>query len=203
MPRIYDVDSGSVRMAGEDIRNIRLSSLRREVCYLSQDPVLFDGTLESNLRFVRPAVSDDTLHEVIRCVGLADFLAILPEGLRQSVGPGGCQLSGGQRQRLAIARALLQRPQVLILDEATSCLDPASEVFVLQNLRRYLRNLTLIAVMHRFSTVVAFDRIVVLSGGRIVQDRSVDESVGRTQRLLETPCQLARNPDADPTRPLL
>jgi ABC-type multidrug transport system fused ATPase/permease subunit len=174
LTRIYDVDSGSVCIGGEDVRSLCLDSLRRQVCYLPRDPVLFDGTLATNLRFVRPAVSDRELCEVVRCAGLSAFVANLPDGLRQRVGPGGCQLSGGQRQRLAIARALLQQPQILILDEATSCLDPSSEAVVLQNIRRRLGASTLIVVSHRLSTVSTFDRVLVLSGGRIVEDGSPD-----------------------------
>lgn len=168
--RIYDVDSGSVRIGAEDVRRIRLDSLRRQICYLPRDPVLFDGTIATNLRFVRTAVGDDELQEVIHCAGLSGFIATLPDGLHQRIGPGGRQLSDGQRQRLAIARALLQRPGILILDEATSCLDPASEIVVLRSIRRYLGALTLIVSSHRLSTVVTFARILVLSGGRIVED---------------------------------
>jgi ABC-type multidrug transport system fused ATPase/permease subunit len=175
--RMYDVDSGSVRIGGEDVRAIRLESLRQQVCYLPRDPVLFDGTLASNLRFVRPAVSEYELQDVVRCVGLSAFVATLPDGLRQRVGPGGCQLSGGQRQRLAIARALLQRPQILILDESTSCLDPSSEALILQNMRRRLRVSTFIVISHRFSTVATFGRVIVLSGGQIVEDGSPDTFV--------------------------
>jgi ATP-binding cassette, subfamily B, heavy metal transporter len=172
--RAYDVDSGSIRIGDEDIRNIRLKSLRQQVCYLPRDPVLFDGSLASNLRFVRPSASDLELREVIEQTDLANFLATLPEGLHQRVGPDGCQLSGGQRQRLAIARALLQRPRIVVLDEATSCLDPASETLVLRNLQHRLPSATLIVVSHRTSTVLAFDRILVLSGGQIVADGGSD-----------------------------
>jgi ABC-type multidrug transport system fused ATPase/permease subunit len=172
--RIYDVDSGAIRIGGEDVRNIPLESLRRQVCYLPRDPVLFDGTLASNLRFVRSAVSGDELREVVRSAGLSAFVGTLPEGLRQRIGPGGCQLSGGERQRLAIARALLQQPQILILDEATSCLDPSSEALVLRNIRRCLGASTLIVISHRLSTVSAFGRVIVFSGGRIVEDGSPD-----------------------------
>ena len=168
--RFYDPVRGSIKLGGEDIRNIQLDSLRRHVCYLPRDPVLFDGTLISNLRFVRPAATDQELREVIRSVGLSSFVATLPDDLRQRIGPGGCQLSGGERQRLAIARALLQQPRVLILDEATSCLDPGAEALVLQNIRRNLGASTLIVVSHRLSTFAAFARVLILSGGRIVGD---------------------------------
>jgi len=170
MVRLYDPVRGSIRLAGEDIRKIRLESLRRHICYLSREPVLFDGTIASNLRLVRSSATEHDLDEAIRNVGLSSFVRTLPDGLRQRIGPGGCQLSGGQRQRLALARALLQRPRVLILDEATSCLDPPAEALVLENIRRDLRASTLLVVSHRLSTFVAFERILILSGGRIVND---------------------------------
>ena len=170
MVRFYDPIRGSIRLGGEDIRNIRLESLRRHICYLPREPVLFDGTLVSNLRFVRSTSSQHGLEEAIEAVGLSSFVATLSDGLRQRIGPGGCQLSGGQRQRLAIARALLQRPRVLILDEATSCLDPPAEALVLENIWRALGESTILVVSHRLSTFVAFQRVLILSGGRILND---------------------------------
>src|ERR1700728_4454692 len=172
--RLYDPDSGSIRIGNVDIRNIQLKDLRRYVSYLPHDPVLFDGTLYFNLRFVRPAAPDDELQEAIRSVGLSQFVTALPDGLRQRIGPGGCQLSGGERQRLAIARALLQQPPVLILDEATCCLDPGAEAFVLQNIRRHLSASTLIVVSHRLTTLSSFERVLVLAGGGIVFDGGSD-----------------------------
>jgi ABC-type bacteriocin/lantibiotic exporter with double-glycine peptidase domain len=172
--RMYEVDAGSISIGGEDIRGLDLKSLRRFVCYLPRDPILFDGTLAWNLYFVRPAASDQELQEVIHCAGLSAFVATLPDGLHQRIGPGACQLSGGQRQRLAIARALLQRPQILILDEATSCLDPSSEVLLLQDAQEKLSTSTLIVISHRLSILTTFERVVVLHGGRIVQDGNPD-----------------------------
>jgi len=172
--RLYDPVRGSVRVGGEDIRNIQLESLRRHVCYLPRDPVLFDGTLISNLRFVQPAATDLELREVIRSVALSSFVATLPDGLRQRIGPGGCQLSGGERQRIAIARALLQQPRVLILDEATCCLDPGAEELVLHNIRRNLSASTLIVVSHRLTTLATFTRVLSLSSGRIIRDGGPD-----------------------------
>ena len=180
MTRAYDVGSGSVCVGNEDIRNIRLTDLRRHVCYLPRDPVLFDGSLASNLRFVDRGASDVELREVIQQADMADFVASLPEGLLQRIGPDGCQLSGGQRQRLAIARALLRHPRILILDEATSCLDPAAEAAILRNLQHCLPSATLIVVSHRLSTVAALDRTLILSAGRIVAD-------GRSDTLISNP----------------
>jgi ABC-type bacteriocin/lantibiotic exporter with double-glycine peptidase domain len=168
--RIYDPISGSIRVGGEDIRNIDLKNLRKNVCYLPRDPVLFDGTIASNLRFVRPAASEHELQQVIHFAGLSALIASLPNNLRQRIGPGGCQLSGGERQRLAIARALLQEPRILILDEATSCLDVSAEALVLQNLGRSISASTLIVISHRPSTLAMFDRVLVLLAGRIVND---------------------------------
>jgi subfamily B ATP-binding cassette protein MsbA len=172
--RLYDPVRGSIRLGGEDIRNIQLESLRRHVCYLPRDPVLFDGTLISNLRFVRSTATDQELRDVIQSVGLSSFVATLPDGFRQRIGPGGCQLSGGERQRLAIARGLLQQPRVLILDEATSCLDPGAETLVLHNIRRKLSVSTLIVVSHRPTTFSTFARVLTLSRGRVIRDGGPD-----------------------------
>jgi len=167
---------------------------------LPRDPVLFDGTLASNLRFVQQAATDHDLQEAIRNVGLSPFVATLPDGLRQRIGPGGCQLSGGERQRLAIARALLQQPRVLILDEATSCLDPSAEAFVLQNIRRDLKGSTLIVISHRLSTFSAFGRVLILAGGRIVNDGPPDLCViaqgSHSQLVISTAATLGRDPRA-------
>src|SRR4029077_10780079 len=112
--------------------------------------------------------------DLIQTVGLSSFVSALPDGLRHRIGPSGCQLSGGQRQRLAIARTLLQRPRILILDEATSCLDPEGEALVLGNLRHCLQSSTIIGVSHRPSTFSTFERVLLLSAGRMVCDGSPD-----------------------------
>jgi ATP-binding cassette subfamily B protein len=168
--RLYDPVSGAVRLGADDIRNIHLKSLRRIVAYLPRDPVLFEGTIASNLLFVRPGAREQELEEAMQVVGLTDLVRSLPGGLRQRIGPDGCQLSGGERQRLALARAFLQQPRVLILDEATSCLDPSAEVVILRGLRRNLNLSTFIIVSHRLSTFSTFERVLLLSRGRIVHD---------------------------------
>lgn len=169
--RIYDVDCGSVHIGGEDVRNIRLDNLRRHVCYVPRDPALFDGTLGFNLRFVKPTASPDEMVAAIENTGLCQMVCNLPLGFNQEIGPGGCQLSGGERQRLAIARALLQEPKILILDEATSCLDPYSEELVLRNIFSVLRESTVIVVSHRQSTLSLFERRILMSAGEIVNDQ--------------------------------
>jgi ABC-type multidrug transport system fused ATPase/permease subunit len=168
--RLYDPVSGEVRLGGKDIRNIHLKSLRQSVCYLPRDPVLFDGSIVSNLLFVRPSASEEELEGALQVVGLSDLLGSWRDRLRQRIGPDGCQLSGGERQRLALARALLQQPRVLILDEATSCLDLSAETIILQELRRSLRQSTFIVISHRLSTFSTFGRVLLLSRGRIVSD---------------------------------
>jgi ABC-type multidrug transport system fused ATPase/permease subunit len=168
--RLYDPVSGEVRLGGEDLRKIDLKSLRHSVCYLPRDPVLFDGSIASNLLFVRPSASEQELEEAMQRVGLTTLVRSLPGGLRQRIGPDGCQLSGGERQRLAVARALLQQPRILILDEATSCLDSSSEEKIIRGLRRNLNLSTLIVISHRLSTFSTFGRVLLLSRGRIVSD---------------------------------
>ncbi len=172
--RLYDVDCGSVRIGGEDVRNIRLDSLRRYVCYIPRDPALFDGSVGFNLRFVKPSVSDEELQDALQNAGLLELVRTLPKGFDQRIGPGGCQLSGGERQRFAIARALLQRPKVLVLDEATSCLDPYSEELILRNVFRSLAESTVLVVSHRPSTISLVARKIFMSGGEVVSDQRAD-----------------------------
>jgi len=168
--RLYDPVSGEVRLGGQDIRNIHLKSLRQSVCYLPREPALFDGSIASNLLFVMPRASEQELEEAMQMVELTALIRSLPSGLCQRIGPDGCQLSGGERQRLALARAILQQPRILILDEATSCLDSSSEQKIIRCLRRNLNLSTLIVISHRLSTVSAFGRVLLLSRGRIVSD---------------------------------
>jgi ABC-type multidrug transport system fused ATPase/permease subunit len=171
IPRVYDVRSGSIYFGGTDIREIQLKNLRDAICYLPRDPVLFDGTVSSNLLFVRPGASDQEVGEALRLTDLAGVVTAFPGGIQQRIGPDGCQLSGGQRQRLAIARALLQRPQILILDEATSCLDPGSEGMILGNIFSSLAGSTILVVSHRSSTLSFFERTIFMSHGEIVRDQ--------------------------------
>lgn len=172
LARLYDTDAGSILVAGHDVRNIEIESLREHVCYAPPHPVLFDTTLASNLRLGKVTASEVELQEVMKDVGLTAWVGTFQGGLDQRVGPGGSRLSGGQRQRLGIARAILQRPRVLILDEATSSLDTGSEQQLLLNLRKALPGSTIIVITHRLSALVCVGRVIVLEAGHVVEDAS-------------------------------
>jgi ABC-type multidrug transport system fused ATPase/permease subunit len=172
LARLYDVDAGSIFVAGHDVRTLQIDSLREHVCYAPPQPVLFDATLASNLRLGRVVASDTELEKVIEDVGLVAWVGSLDGGLNRRIGPGGSQLSGGQRQRLGIARAILRRPHILILDEATSSLDAGSEQKLLWNLRKILPGSTIIVISHRRSTLHCVGRVIMLDTGRVVEDVS-------------------------------
>jgi len=168
--RVYDPDTGSICIGGRDIKTFELESLRLSVAYLPRDPTLFDGSIEENLRFASPMPSEDQLQDVIQCADMSRFVTSVHGGIKHKLGPRGCRLSGGQRQRLAIARALITRPRIMIFDEATSCLDPLSEELILNNVHLYLPTSTLIVISHRQSTIAKFRRVLTLAGGRIAAD---------------------------------
>jgi ABC-type multidrug transport system fused ATPase/permease subunit len=170
LARLYDADSGSISIAGHDVRNIEIESLREHVCYAPPHPVLFDTTLASNLRLGKVTASDLELEQVVNDVGLAAWISTLHEGLAHRIGPGGSRLSGGQRQRLGLGRAILQQPRILILDEATSSLDAASEQQLLSNLDNFLPGSTIIVISHRLSALLCVGRVIVLEAGRVVED---------------------------------
>jgi ABC-type multidrug transport system fused ATPase/permease subunit len=172
--RLYDADAGSIVVAGRDLRQIEIESLRQHVCYAPPHTTLFDTTLASNLRMGKTTASDAELQAVVEDVGLTAWIASLPSGLDQPVRPGGFCLSNGQRQRLGIARAILQHPRVLILDEATSSLDACSEQELLSRLRDVLPGSTLIVISHRLSALRCVGRVIVFEAGRIVEDTSPD-----------------------------
>lgn len=172
LARLYDVDSGSISIAGRDVRDIELQSLREHVCYAPPFPILFDTTLADNLRLGKITASVAELEEVMECVGLTMWVSSLQGGLNQRIGPGGSRMSGGQRQRLGIGRAILQRPRILILDEATSSLDTGSEQQLLSSLRGVLPGSTIIVISHRLSALLCVGRVIVLETGRVVEDAS-------------------------------
>jgi ATP-binding cassette subfamily C protein CydCD len=170
--RFWDPQEGRITLDGRDLRDYRLDDLRGLVALVAQDTYLFNGTLWENLRLGRPDASDAAVREAARLANVEEFAQGLPDGYETHVGERGLQLSGGQRQRVAIARALLKDAPVLVLDEATSHLDAVNEAEVRQALDRLMVGHTTIVIAHRLSTVRDADRIVVLDGGRVVEQGS-------------------------------
>jgi ABC-type multidrug transport system fused ATPase/permease subunit len=189
MPRLYDVDAGAVRLAGVDVRDLSFASIRDTLGMVTQDGHLFHESIRSNLQFVRPEATEEELWDVLRRARLADLVASLPDGLDTVVGERGYRLSGGERQRLTIARLLLARPRVVVLDEATAHLDSTSEAAVQAALAEALAGRTSVVIAHRLSTVRAADLILVIEGGRIVERGTHDELLalgGRYEELYWT-----------------
>jgi ABC-type multidrug transport system fused ATPase/permease subunit len=185
LARLYDVDSGAVRLGGVGVRDLTFSSLRDAVGMVTQDGHLFHESIRSNLQLAKPDASDDDLWDALRRARLADVVAAMPDGLDTVVGERGYRLSGGQRQRLTIARLLLGQSRVVVLDEATASLDSASEAAVQQALGEALAGRTSIVIAHRLSTVRAADMILVVEDGRIVERGTHDALLARGGRYAE------------------
>ncbi|MBN9089569.1 MAG: ATP-binding cassette domain-containing protein [Reyranella sp.] len=177
--RFYDPEQGAIRLDGVDVRDLRLSDLRRSLAIVPQEPVLFTASVAENIRYGRPDASAEEVREAARAASALDFIEALPQGFETDLGTRGVRLSGGQRQRIAVARALLCDPAVLLLDEATSALDAESELAVQQALDRIMHRKTTLVIAHRLATVQKADRIVVLEAGEVVDVGSHAELVRR------------------------
>jgi len=178
LPRFYDVSGGSVLLDGVEVREYPLERLRAQMSLVSQDVVLFNDTIRSNIAFGHPA-SDAEIEAAARAARVLEFAEQMPAGLETVVGDRGVLLSGGQRQRIAIARALLRNTPILILDEATSALDTGLERQIQEQLEALMRNRTTLVIAHRLSTVEKADRILVMDGGRIVETGTHAELLAR------------------------
>ena len=171
--------SGRILLDGRDMAGLDLRTYRKHLSIVPQETTLFDGTIRDNVLYGLTGVDDDELRAALRDANALEFVERLPDGLDTRVGEKGARLSGGQKQRLAIARALVRDPRVLILDEATSALDTQSERLIQEALGRLVRGRTTFVVAHRLSTVRNADRIVVMEGGRIVETGTHEELVAR------------------------
>jgi ATP-binding cassette, subfamily B, heavy metal transporter len=167
--RFYDVDSGAIRIDGQDLRDVRQESIRRAIGVVPQDTVLFNDTVRYNIAYGRPGAPEAEIVEAARHARIHDFIASLPEGYRATVGERGLKLSGGEKQRVAIARVILKGPPILVFDEATSALDTKTEQEIQANLDELRSHRTTLIIAHRLSTVVGADEILVLEDGRIVE----------------------------------
>jgi ABC-type bacteriocin/lantibiotic exporter with double-glycine peptidase domain len=172
--RLYDVNQGKICLDGLDLRTIELNSLRTGICYLTQETVLFDRSLKENLLLANPQATDEELVRAIQMAELETLLQRLPDGWNTHLGPRGNALSGGERQRIALARAVLQTPSLLILDESTSALDAPTEQRIFASLRRHFSRQTMILISHRVAALSWVNRIIVLDHGRIVEDGTHD-----------------------------
>jgi subfamily B ATP-binding cassette protein MsbA len=193
--RFYDPVEGTITIDGHDLRRVTLDSLYRQIALVPQETVLFGGTIADNIRYGRDGATEDEIVAASRAANAHDFISAMPDGYRTIVGEKGVNLSGGQRQRLAIARAVLKNPRILILDEATSALDAESERLVQEALDRLMKGRTSFVIAHRLTTVQRADHILVLSKGRIVEEGTHDQLMDRkglyrylyTLRLAEEP----------------
>ncbi|MDX1587613.1 MAG: ABC transporter ATP-binding protein/permease [Oleiphilaceae bacterium] len=170
--RFYDVERGSLRVDGQDVRDLQQDSLRAAIGVVPQDTVLFNDSLYNNIAYGCPGASDEAVRRAARMAHLDGFIASLPQGMDTPVGERGLKVSGGEKQRIAIARVILKDPAILLLDEATSSLDSASERAVLGALNEVARQRTTLVIAHRLSTIRDADRILVLDEGRIVEQGS-------------------------------
>jgi ABC-type multidrug transport system fused ATPase/permease subunit len=176
--RLYDPVRGEVRIGGVDVRRFRAAEMRKRIGVVPQDPFIFRATVRDNVRVARPEASDAAIRRACELANAWEFVQELPGDLDARVGEGGSSLSGGQRQRLAIARALLADPDIFIFDEATSALDTVSEALIQEAVEKNLGGRTAVFIAHRLATVKNCDRIVVVDGGRIVQDGTYDDLIG-------------------------
>ncbi|MEV8630720.1 ABC transporter ATP-binding protein [Streptosporangium sp. NPDC051023] len=198
--RLYDVDSGAVRLSETDVRDLTADSVRETLGMVTQDGHLFHESVRANLLLARPEASEEELWEVLRRARLADLVSMLPDGLDTVVGERGYRLSGGERQRLTIARLLLARPRVVILDEATAHLDSTSEAAVQEALGEALAGRTSVVIAHRLSTVRAADLILVIEDGRIVERGTHTDLLaagGRYEELYRTQFDQSADREAD------
>jgi ATP-binding cassette subfamily B protein len=181
LTRFYDVDSGSISIDGNDIRNIRLNSLRQKIGIVFDEPFLFSTSIGENISYGNPNASDAEIHEAAKKAQAYNFISDLEDGFSTVVGERGYTLSGGQRQRIALARSLLEKPNILILDDATSAIDVGVESLIHDELKSSLRDTTTILIAQRVSTIALADRVVLLQDGAITDEGSHSSLLERNE----------------------
>ena len=179
IPRLYDVTEGTVRVGGVDVRNYDLETLRDSVAMVLQKNVLFSGTIKDNLRWGNPNATDEEMYEACRLAQADEFIQQFPDKYDTWIEQGGSNVSGGQKQRLCIARALLKKPKVLILDDSTSAVDTRTDALIRQGFRQFIPDTTKIIIAQRVASVQDADRIIVMDGGRI-------SAIGTHEELLKS-----------------
>jgi ATP-binding cassette subfamily B protein len=177
IPRLYDPTAGSVLVDGADVRDVQLDSLRHSIALVTDDPFLFSASVHENVAYARPDASREDVEAAARRAQADEFVAALPDGYDTLIGERGLTLSGGQRQRLAIARAILADPRILILDDATSSVDASTEQEIKGALREVMRGRTTFVIAHRLSTIALADEVIVLEDGHVAARGQHDELV--------------------------
>jgi ATP-binding cassette subfamily B protein len=185
LPRFYDVEGGAVQLDGVDVRRLRVTELRSAVGLVFEETFLFSDSIAANIAFADPQASIDQIENAARLAGADEFITGLPDAYETLIGERGYSLSGGQRQRIAIARAILADPRVLILDDATSAVDPTKEHEIRDALTEVMRNRTTLVIAHRPATIALADRVVLLESGRIVADGTHNELLSSSRRYRE------------------
>jgi ATP-binding cassette subfamily B protein len=178
--RLLDPDSGVVRLDGADLKTLTLESVRRHVVLVEQEPTLLHATIEENIRYVRPAATNDDVRRAAEAAGIARFIAALPQGFATVVGERGLAVSAGERQRIALARAFLADPAVLVMDEPTAALDAIAQRQVIDGSREVMRGRTILLITHRREVAMAADHVVVLDGARVVDSGNPRELAERS-----------------------
>ena len=179
IPRLYDVLDGSITIADVDVREFDLTYLRQCVGVVTQETYLFNGTILENLRYAKEDATMEEIEAACRIANIHDFILKQPKGYDTEVGNRGLKLSGGEKQRLSIARVILKDPKILILDEATSALDSISESSIQKALEVLMKGRTSIVIAHRLSTILSADKILVVSGGKVVEEGEHEELLAK------------------------
>jgi ATP-binding cassette subfamily B protein len=197
IPRFYDVEAGTVSIDGADIRTLAVRDLRRAVGIVFEDTFLFSDTIAANIAFADPDAPHVAIERAARLAGAHEFVSALPDGYATAIGERGYSLSGGQRQRIAIARAILADPRVLILDDATSAVDPTKEHEIRDALTEVMRGRTTIVIAHRPATIALADRVVLIGGGRVVAEGTHAELLASDARYRQVLAAAAQRELAD------
>ena len=177
--RFYDVESGKIKLGHNDIRDYKDETLLKNLSLVFQQVYLFQDTIENNIRFAKPQASHEEVVEAAKRAHCHDFIMELPKGYNTMVGEGGSSLSGGEKQRISIARALLKNAPVILLDEATSSVDPENEYEILAAIEELSKGHTVISIAHRLSTVRKADQILVIDDGRLVQEGKHEDLINQ------------------------
>ena len=179
IPRFYDPDSGELKIDGQNIKDLTISSVRSVIALVSQEPILFDTSIKENILYSRPNSTEEEIISAAKSAAADSFIAQLPNGYDTVIGENGYSLSGGQKQRVSIARAFLKNAPILLLDEATSSLDTESESLVQEAIKKLMKDRTTLVIAHRLSTIINADQIIVLDDGKIVESGTHEELLSK------------------------